>query len=73
MKYYVIEVSEGDSKIEGKGMYEYATLTEAVANFHAKLGTAMKSDLYTSELVMVINSEGGVHKSEKFEREVATE
>lgn len=61
MKFYVIEVSEGDSKIAGKGMYEYDTLEEAVANFHSKLGTAMKSDLYDSDLVMVVNSEGGTY------------
>lgn len=66
MKFYLIEVAEGDSKIAGKGMYEYATLNEAVANFHSKLGAAMKSDLYDSDLVMVINSEGGVHRVEKW-------
>ncbi len=71
MKYYVIEISEGDQKIEGKAIYEYATLNEAVANFHSKLGSAMKSALYTSELVMVVNSDGGIHKSEKYVAEVA--
>ena len=70
MKFYLIEVAEGDSKIAGKAIYEYATLDEAVANFHSKLGTAMKSDLFESELVMVINSEGGVHKSEKWAKAV---
>lgn len=71
MKFYLIEISEGDQKIEGKAIYEYATLNEAVANFHSKLGSAMKSNLYTSELVMVINSDGGIHKSEKYVAEVA--
>lgn len=72
MKFYVIEIAEGDSKIAGKGIYEYATLNEAVASFHKKLGTAMSSELYTSDLVMVINSEGGIHKSEKYIKEVET-
>lgn len=72
MKFYVIEIAEGDAKIKGKGIYEYATLNEAVANFHSKLGVAMKSDLYDSDLIMVVNSDGGIHKSEKFVREVAT-
>lgn len=71
MKFYLIEISEGEEKIEGKAIYEYATLNEAVANFHSKLGAAMKSNLYTSELVMVINSDGGIHKSEKYVAEVA--
>ena len=73
MKFYLIEVAEGDSKIAGKAIYEYSTLDEAVANFHSKLGTAMKSDLFESELVMVINSEGGVHKSEKWAKAVEDE
>lgn len=59
MKYYLIEIAEGDSKIEGKAIYEYNTLNDAIAAFHKKLGVAMSSDLYTSELVMIINSNGG--------------
>lgn len=71
MKFYLIEISEGNQSIAGKSVYEYATLNEAVANFHSKLGAAMKSALFTSELVMVINSDGGIHKSEKYVAEVA--
>lgn len=65
-KYYLLEISEGNAKIAGKAVYEYATENEAVAMFHQKLGSAMKSDLYTSELVMVIDENGAVLKSEKF-------
>lgn len=68
MKYYVIEIAEGDSKIAGKGMYEYDTESLAVANFHSKLGTAMKSELYTSDLVLVMDSNGFVSKCEKWVR-----
>lgn len=73
MKFYLIEISEGEQSITGKAIYEYATLNEAVANFHSKLGSAMKSNLFTSELVMVINSDGGIHKSEKYVADVAEE
>lgn len=66
MKYYLIEVVTGDDKVKGKGMYEYDTLKEAVANFHQKLGIAMKSDLYETNLLMVVNSEGGVHEIESY-------
>ena len=66
MNYYLIEISEGDSSIAGKAIYGYGTLDEAKANFYTKLGNAMKSNLYTSELVMVINSNGGIHCSEKY-------
>lgn len=68
MKYYVIEIATGDEKIKGKGIYEYATETEAVASFHSKLGTAMKSAMYESELIMVVDSDGKVIKREKYAR-----
>lgn len=64
--FYVLEVSHGDSKIEGKAVYEYGTLNEAVGSFHQKLGSAMRSDLYTDELVMVIGADGAVYRSEKY-------
>lgn len=66
MKFYVIEIAEGDAKIKGKGIYEYADKDSAIATFHKKLGTAMSSDLYTSDLVMVIDENGSVWKSEKW-------
>lgn len=64
--FYVLEVSTGDSKIAGKAVYQYPTITEAVATFHSKLGAAMKSDLYDSELIMVIEDNGSVVCSEKY-------
>lgn len=66
MKYYVLEIAEGDAKIAGKGVYEYATEKEAVASFHSKLGIAMKSAMYTSELIMVLDQDGKVIKREKY-------
>ena len=68
MKYFLIEIAEGDAKIAGKGIYEYATRNEAIANFHSKMGTAMKSELYTREQLIVINSANGVEVAEVFER-----
>lgn len=66
MKFYVIEIAEGDSKISGKGIYEYKTQNEAVASFHKKLGTAMNSNLYSSDLVMVVDDNGMVYRTEKY-------
>ena len=66
MKFYVIEIADGDAKIKGKGIYEYATEKEAVATFHNKLGVAMKSELYISDLLMVIDEDGKVIKREKY-------
>lgn len=69
--FYVIEIATGDSKIAGKGIYGYATETEAVATFHSKMGTAMKSELYTSELLLVIDENGNVLKRERFVRPIS--
>ena len=66
MKFYVLEITEGDSKITGKAVYEYETLNDAIAEFHKKLGTAMSSELYNTSLVMVVDSCGGIHKSEYY-------
>ena len=70
MKFYLIEISEGDANITGKAIYEYETRSQAIANFHTKLGNAMKSELYTSEQVLVINSENGIEAEEKYVAEL---
>lgn len=64
--YFVVEIATGDSKIAGKGIYAYEDEKQAVASFHSKLGTAMKSELYTSDLVMVVDADGKVLKREKY-------
>lgn len=64
--FYVIEISTGDAKIAGKAVYQYATIDEATATFHSKLGAAMKSDLFESELLMVMDAEGAVLRVEKY-------
>ena len=66
MKYYLIEIAEGNAKIAGKGIYEYATRNVALANFHSKLGVAMKSDLYKTEQILVVNSENGKEAEAKY-------
>lgn len=66
MKYYLIEITDGEIQVAGKAVYEYNTEKEAVAGFHQKMGTAMKSDLYTTELLMVVDSYGKVIKNELY-------
>lgn len=68
MKYYVIEISEGDAKIKGKGIHEYNSRNEAIASFYSKMGVAMKSELYTKEQLMVVDSENCQIISEVFDR-----
>lgn len=64
--FFVVEIATGDAKIAGKAIYGYETEKEAVATFHQKLSTAMKSELYTSSLVLVIDASGKVLKREKY-------
>lgn len=70
MNYYLLEIATGDSKIAGKAVYEYDSETAAAASFHSKMGTAMKSDLYESELLMVIDAAGRVLKRELYEKRI---
>lgn len=71
--FYLVEISTGDSKIAGRAIYSSNTENEAVAMFHSKLGTAMKSDLYDSELVFVVDENGKMLKREKYAKPVIVE
>lgn len=71
MKYYLLEIAEGDSKIAGPGVYTYEDLTSAIAAFHKKMGTAMGSELYTADLILVVDENGAISKIEKFTRETS--
>lgn len=67
--FYVFEVAEGDAKIAGVATAKFETVNDALASFHQRLATAMKSELYTADLCMVISDDGAVAKREKFQRE----
>lgn len=64
--FYLIEIATGDAKITARSIFTYDNEKDAIANFHARLGTAMKSDLYTTDLCMVIDENGSVIKREKY-------
>ena len=66
--FFVFEASTGDAAIAGNAVYSYSTFDEAVATFHSKMGTAMKSLMYTTELLVVMDDNGAVHRTEKFTR-----
>lgn len=68
MKYYLFEVAQGDDKIKGKSVYDYNDLDLATANFHSKMGVAMKSELYTDELLVILDSDGYTCRAEHFVR-----
>lgn len=68
MKYFLIEIAEGDAKIAGYSVYKYETRNEAIAAFHQKMASAMKSELFTSEQLLVIDNGNSIIKSEIFIR-----
>lgn len=65
MKYYILVIANGDSKIAGKSVYEYDNEHDAVASFYGELSKAMKSDLYIDAVVVLVDSNGVPVKSEK--------
>ena len=69
-KFYLVEIATGDEKIAGKSIYEYETKNEAIASFHTKLGQAMKSELFETDLLMVIDSEGNWFEQRYYNKNV---
>ena len=69
MKYFVTEFTKTVEKIE-KAIYEYDDMNLAVANFHSKMGSAMKNENYLAETLLVVNEIGEVLRSEYFARPV---
>ncbi len=70
---YLIEVTNyNDGTPVATGMYPYETEMEAIANFHSKMGGAMKNEKYASELLMVVTNTGAVVKSEYWVRPIET-
>lgn len=69
LKFYVIEISVGDRSIMGKAVYEYESRDAAIAAYHQKMSTAMKSTLYYEELILVVDNYGDVLVRDLFKRE----
>lgn len=67
MKYFLIEITTKADKIE-KGIYEYDDQVTAIANFHSKMGGAMKNTDYLAETLLVIDENGATLCSECFTR-----
>lgn len=69
--YYLLEVTTyTDETPKAKGVYEYEDEILAIANFHSKMGGAMKNKNYATELVQVVAENGVVVATEYFERPV---
>lgn len=67
-KYYVVEISvmKEDPTKDTKGIYTYDSIDKAIGTFHSKLGAAMKAETFVSEMVMVVDDNGAVIRSEKY-------
>lgn len=69
--YYLIEItSYMDKDTVDKGIYSYTDRTLAIANFHSKMGGAMKNENYKSEMLMVIDERGGLQTYDYWHREI---
>lgn len=64
-----MEVTEYvDETPKAKGVYEYEDETLAIANFHTKLGGAMKNENYAREMVIVTDDKSNVIQNDVFVR-----
>ena len=69
--YYLIEItSYMDKETVDKGIYSYTDRTLAIANFHSKMGGAMKNANFKSEMLMVVDYRGGLQTYDYWEREI---
>lgn len=72
MRYYVIaiqynRVAEAENRTAPKA---YNTLDEAVAEFHRQMGADMKNDTLGWTLCIVTDSNGFIHRKERWTRPV---
>lgn len=75
MRFYLItiqynRIAEAENRTAPKA---FDSLDSAIAEFHTQMGKDMKTDSLGWALSMVINSEGGIHKNEKWTRPVEPE
>lgn len=69
MKFYVVEITTyNDGTKDAKGVYEYEDEAKAMASYHKKMGGAMDTEKYETELIIVSNSIGGILKVDYFNR-----
>lgn len=66
--FYVFEVTETGTITPAVGKFD--TQEAAVQSFHQRLATQMKAAACLSELVMVIDDNGAVYRSEKYTKPV---
>lgn len=74
MKFYVVEITTyNNGTPDAKGVYEYANENAAMASYHKKMGGAMDNENYETEMIIVVNSIGGILKVDYFNRHPESE
>ena len=69
MKHYVLDIETyNDGTNDAKSVYEYATKDEAVASFHARMGSAMRNAACSGVLCLAISQDGDCHAQEYWQR-----
>jgi hypothetical protein len=70
MRYYTTAILTYEDESKNKrSTYDYATVDEAVARFHSMFGY-MTTEGVTSVMAICYNSQGGVIRSEYWEKKV---
>ena len=72
--YYLIELTTYvDDTKDAQGLYTYTNLNDATASFHQRMAGAIRNDNYASELCQIIDEQGQVKRSERWERAIEQE
>lgn len=69
MKYYVVAITDSTGDKHTKSIYEYEDVNAAIARFHSTIGTAMNNTECIACLILVIDGNGSVYRSEKYVKE----
>lgn len=72
--YYLVEITTyNNGTSDAHAVYAYDNEDGAVAAFHQKMSGAMRNENYASELCIVFDSFGAMHRSEHWVRQNVAE
>ena len=66
MKFFTVKIREVNDGTQERDLRSYDTVDDALSKFHADLAKYIQESTTDSILEMIVNSEGGVHKCEKW-------
>lgn len=69
--FYLVEITKyNNGTADAYAVYAYDTRDDALASFFGKMRGAIVNPSYASELCMVVDSFGAIHRSEFWKREI---